>query len=80
MRGLAGNSRDWCINIWNREGPGGHGERLSIAEAGEDDPYYRAVRGGAWTSPLSFSRAAARFANRPRLRRTNIGLRVARSL
>ena len=80
VRGLAGNSRDWCLNVWNREGPKVRGGRLELDAADMDDPDFRAVRGGAWTSPLSFSRAAARFGNRPRPRRTNIGLRVARSL
>jgi eukaryotic-like serine/threonine-protein kinase len=76
--GLAGNSRDWCENAWTREGPGAEGGRLVIAPP-PSDTGFRSVRGGAWSSTLNLSRSAARFGNRPGLRRAGIGLRLVRS-
>lgn len=79
VRGLAGNARDLCQNPWTREGPAGDGQRLSVIAARADDPEFRAVRGGAWSSLADLSRAAVRFAMRPGQRRPTTGLRVARS-
>jgi serine/threonine protein kinase/formylglycine-generating enzyme required for sulfatase activity len=79
VRGLAGNSRDWCINPWRRSGPVLFGARLVLDEARAEDEF-RAVRGGAWSSQLEWCRSAARFGNKPTLRRASTGLRVARSL
>ena len=79
VRGLAGNSRDWCGNAWRRGGPVVEGGRLVLQAADPADPGFRAVRGGAWSSTLSLSRSAARFGNRPGLRRTSMGVRLVRS-
>ncbi len=43
------------------------------------DDDFRSVRGGAWGSSITFSRAAARFASRPGVRRPLVGIRLARS-
>jgi serine/threonine-protein kinase len=75
-RGLGGNTRDWCENAWRRDGPRIERGRL-VREAGRGDEV-RAVRGGSWSSPLEFCRAAARFGNAPAGRRLTIGLRLAR--
>lgn len=79
VRGLAGNSRDWCGNVWRPEGPPIEGERLLVAQAAHDDPAPRAARGGAFISGLTHARAAARFALNPRLLRATLGLRLART-
>jgi eukaryotic-like serine/threonine-protein kinase len=79
-RGLSGNARDWCVNVWRREGPAIDAGRLRIEAARADDPGYRAVRGGAWSSPLDLSRSAARFGNRPDVPRLTMGLRLVRSV
>ena len=79
-RGLAGNSRDWCINPWRRAGPVIVGERLTLDAAAPNDGEFRAVRGGAWSSQLGWCRSATRFGNRPTLRRTSTGLRVLRGV
>src|SRR5262249_35078445 len=68
-RGLAGNTRDWCPNPGRREGPPIVRGRLSLGEDGVETGF-RALRGGAWSSPLSSSRAAVRFGGRPDVRRT----------
>ena len=79
VRGLSGNSRDWCVNAWRREGPALAGDRVLLDAASDDDPAHRAVRGGGWSSGLDFARAAARFGLRPGMTRAIVGLRVART-
>jgi serine/threonine-protein kinase len=78
--GLAGNVRDWCANVWTREGPEAATGRFVRAAAASEDPAHRAVRGGAWTSEARHSRAAARFASKPGMRWTTTGFRLARDL
>ncbi len=80
VRGLAGNTRDWCINPWRRTGPVLVDARVTLDAAAQDDDDFRAGRGGAWSSPLALCRAGVRFGNRPTVRRHNTGLRVARGL
>jgi serine/threonine-protein kinase len=79
VRGLAGNTRDWCGNVWTESGPPVDGGRLRVVEAAWDNPEHRALRGGAWASTLGYSRAAARFGNRPPMVRAVLGFRLARS-
>jgi len=79
-RGLAGNVRDWCENVWTHEGPQTPGRRLRAALASSDEAELRAIRGGAWGSPSELSRAEARFASRPGARWKTTGLRLARPL
>jgi len=73
-RGLAGNTRDWCIEVWTRDGP--PGDRLRIEPARTNDPEFRVVKGGAWSSPLNLSRSATRFGCRPEQWRVTTGLRL----
>jgi serine/threonine-protein kinase len=79
IRGLAGNSRDWCDNVWRREGPAVEGDRLAV-DAMLHDTGFRSLRGGAWCSPLVASRSAGRFGGPPTVRRMTTGVRVVRSL
>ncbi len=79
MRGGAGNSRDFCSNVWTLEGPPIEAGRLLPEVATAEDPGYRSVRGGAWSSVENHCRAAARFVLRPEQRRSAIGLRVGRT-
>ncbi len=73
VRGLAGNVRDFCADLWSRDG-------TPCQDDDASDTAFRIVRGGAWTSVSDLSRAAARFALRPGQRRPTTGLRLARSL
>ncbi len=77
VRGLAGNVRDWCVNVWRHEGPRVEGERLCIDPAAPDDPEFRVIKGGAWANPMIQGRAAARFGGRPGIHRPVVGFRVA---
>ncbi|MFO0587516.1 MAG: bifunctional serine/threonine-protein kinase/formylglycine-generating enzyme family protein [Polyangiaceae bacterium] len=79
VRGLAGQVRDWCINLWHPDGSPLVEGRVQIDPAAAEDPAFRVVRGGAWASPLSYSRAATRFASRPTYRHLTTGFRLARS-
>ncbi len=79
VRGLAGNTRDWCENVWRHEGPRVERDRLVLDPASAADPDFRSVRGGAWSSPLGSSRSACRFGFRPMGRRATTGVRLARS-
>ncbi|MEZ4302772.1 MAG: SUMF1/EgtB/PvdO family nonheme iron enzyme, partial [Polyangiaceae bacterium] len=79
IRGLSGNTRDWCLNVWRHGGPVMEGDRLTLDPAADEDPEYRVIKGGAWTAMMMNGRAAARFGGRPDLRMQTVGLRVARS-
>ncbi|WP_129577243.1 MULTISPECIES: protein kinase domain-containing protein [Sorangium] len=77
VRGLGGNSRDWCRDRWTREGPRLDGGRLAanVDELGAR----RAVRGGAWLGALDRSRSAARAGVPGGQRRRTTGVRVVRA-
>ncbi len=79
VRGLAGNVRDWCENLWTHEGPRLDHGRLHLDRAPDDDPDFRAIKGGAWASAMTHSRAASRFGARPDASRPVIGARLCRS-
>jgi serine/threonine-protein kinase len=79
VRGLAGNVRDWCLNLWKLGGPAVRGERLELDAASPEDADFRAIRGGAWGSSLANGRAAARFGGRPEMWTLSVGMRIARS-
>ena len=79
VRGLAGNVRDWCLNVWKREGPAILGDRLHLDAASPEDADFRAIRGGAWGSSMANGRAAARFGGHPERWTLAVGMRIARS-
>ncbi len=79
VRGLAGNVRDWCLNLWKLGGPAVLGERLELDAASPEDADFRTIRGGAWGSSLANGRAAARFGGQPERWTLAVGMRVARS-
>jgi eukaryotic-like serine/threonine-protein kinase len=79
VRGLAGNTRDWCLHLWKHEGPLLEGDRALLEVASPEDPDFRVIKGGAWTNPMIQGRAAARFGGRPGIRRPVVGLRLTRS-
>ena len=79
IRGLSGNLRDWCANVWRRDGPRIEGGRVTLDEAPPDDHDFRVIKGGAWGSSIVHSRAAARFGSRPGIQRLFVGFRLVRS-
>jgi serine/threonine-protein kinase len=78
MRGGAGNSHDYCINLWGQEGRPLRAGRLAIEAAPPGGDEFRSVRGGAFSSLANNCRAAARFGLRPDQRRNATGLRLCR--
>ncbi|KYF88553.1 hypothetical protein BE20_40675 [Sorangium cellulosum] len=79
VRGLAGNVRDWCIDLWKLEGPLVAAGRLRLDPAPPEDDDFRIIRGGGWGSTINHSRAATRFGSRPETRWHGVGLRAVRS-
>ncbi|AUX49136.1 protein kinase [Sorangium cellulosum] len=81
VRGLSGNVRDWCIELWRHDGPAVVDGVARIVPAGSADPGLRALRGGSWVSaPAAVCRAAGRFAARPDERFSAVGFRLARPI
>ncbi|MGE0790853.1 MAG: SUMF1/EgtB/PvdO family nonheme iron enzyme [Sandaracinaceae bacterium] len=80
VRGLAGNVRDWCLEVWEVDGPPVQGGVLRIETPPDDDLRLRAIRGGAWQTVPAFARAAGRFAAAPDDRYAVLGFRLARSV
>ena len=68
VRGLAGNVRDWCLDL--------HDQSIS-GDSPPDRNAPRVIRGGAYMSPEAFSRCASRYAARPHSRYSLIGFRLA---
>ncbi len=80
VRGLAGNSRTWCLDLekdgaLTEEGRVRRTPRTMDPEAGN-----RVVRGGGWSVASWYCRAAYRYANKPSGRNSLIGLRLVRPL
>ncbi len=78
-RGLAGNVRDWCLNIWRKDPDWLRSGRITLDEE-TDSSALREVRGGAWSAVPDFGRPAGRFASAPGDRLGSVGLRLARSI
>ena len=65
MGDAGGGVWDWTSSLW---------EPLREASA------TRVIRGGSWSNPVGFARAAGRFRGTPEFRNTDIGFRPARSV
>lgn len=71
VRGLAGNVRDWCMNMYRRAEP----ERRVVVHPGDGE--WCNVRGGAFSCEAHHCRGAARFVNRKDERLGSLGFRLA---
>ena len=80
VRGMAGNVRDWCANVWRHDGPRVEGGVVLAEEAALEDRELRAARGGAWIAGPNLCRLAGRFGGWPHDRFNGMGFRVARPL
>ncbi len=82
VRGLAGNSKDWCLDRWNAAGPLVVEGHAIVPDAVDEAVAYpqaaRAVRGGSWRAQANNIRAAARSSLVPNYRNVFIGVRLAR--
>jgi serine/threonine-protein kinase len=77
-RGVAGNTRDLCLNVWTLSGPEAPGGRLLIEPPPVGGDEFRSTRGGSWRSIAGDCVAAARRVARPGDGWHNTGLRLAR--
>lgn len=71
LRGLGGNVRDWCLNVWAAAPP----EPVLAVTLPTGDAL-RATRGGSFSSLAPMCRAATRFAAPPDQRFGTVGFRV----
>ncbi|MEZ4434647.1 MAG: SUMF1/EgtB/PvdO family nonheme iron enzyme [bacterium] len=77
IEGLIGNTRDWCLNGYRRDGLPPDAQRLIVTAAPTDDTP-RVLRGGGWGSRADVARAASRYADRPDRRLSMVGVRLVR--
>jgi len=79
VRGMGGNTQDWCLEAWDADGP--PGERLNLPDVSEVDEASssRVYRGGHWRSSHRMARCAARHHRAPDARFRTLGFRLARS-
>jgi serine/threonine-protein kinase len=83
VRGMAGNSRDWCLSAYREEGPlleEGIAKTDSLRERNEDQTTPRIFRGGCCYYFAQFSRCATRVWYSPFFRFGSLGFRLARSI
>ena len=80
VRGMAGNMRDWCADLYEKTGPPLANATVVPPDLGDiTSRARRAVRGGAWTNYPRSSRVAYRRGSDPWSRSADYGFRVARS-
>ena len=85
VRGCAGNVRDFCADLFTKEGPMTVAGRVeaSVLPASVDlslSASRRVVRGGSWHPSQVDARLADRYSSVPSFRYAHRGFRLARSL
>ena len=78
--GTAGGVREWCGNIWRREGPTVRDGSLIVEPVDRDDPDFRVLKGGGWLAVRGGCRLAARYASVPGQTFGGVGFRLMRWL
>ena len=78
LHDMHGNVSEWCLDGWREYTWREYTGEAQINPLGPIDEYACCVsRGGSWSSPASFSRAACRFEARPGFRSNHLGFRLA---
>ena len=80
VRGMTGNSRDWCAGSYLFGGPAMAGGRYAPPEPDEVPEPAALVKGGAWFVAPDTARVASRFRGSPDIRSDGIGFRLVRSV
>ncbi|MDP2310396.1 MAG: bifunctional serine/threonine-protein kinase/formylglycine-generating enzyme family protein [Pseudomonadota bacterium] len=78
VRGLGGNVREYCLDLFRPEGPDVSDGRAPPPVDPGDDPARRVCRGGDWYGQARLARAANRSSDWPQLRVSILGFRVVR--
>ena len=79
VRGLAGNTADWCADAYESGGPVVAGNRVVLDE-GSGTARFRSVRGGSYRDGVEAVRCASRWRALPESRSGRVGIRLARSI
>ncbi|MCB9670331.1 MAG: SUMF1/EgtB/PvdO family nonheme iron enzyme [Alphaproteobacteria bacterium] len=79
VRGLGGNSADWCADAYESEGPVIAGDRV-VRDEGAPDARFRSVRGGSYRDGPEAVRCASRWRALPASRSGRVGVRLVRSI
>ncbi|MCA9537260.1 MAG: SUMF1/EgtB/PvdO family nonheme iron enzyme [Myxococcales bacterium] len=80
VRDLGGNSRDLCLNVYERKGPAAPDGRPAIERPRPTDQDFMIIRGGSYVSRPSFCLTATRFGLPPDRVLSGVGFRLARSI
>jgi eukaryotic-like serine/threonine-protein kinase len=81
VRGMGGNMRDWCANLYEKNGPGSLDDQVERPNLGDVTcRALRAIRGGAWSGVARGTRVAYRSGSDPGRRDSDNGFRLCRSL
>lgn len=78
VRGMAGNSQDWCGDLWSSEGTAVGEGRIELRESAGEIEGFRVLRGGAWFSGSGECRCAYRSGSPPTGVKSSIGFRPVR--
>ncbi len=80
-RGLAGNTADWCVDVFSGDGPPADPRgRWRVEEATDSDTERRVARGGCWAFNAIACATSYRMTAMPWERHSSISFRLARSL
>jgi eukaryotic-like serine/threonine-protein kinase len=79
VRGMGGNTQDWCLDGWRVDGSVEPGQRVDVEALQQQEAPSRVYRGGHWRSSHRMARAAARHHRDPEARFRTLGVRLARS-
>ena len=79
VRGMAGNMRDWCADVYKKEGPPTPSQCIELAPVLHQSGSSRVVRGGSWVSDPRFARLANRVRFSPAGANNDLGLRLSRT-
>jgi formylglycine-generating enzyme required for sulfatase activity len=78
VRGLAGNVRDWCAEVFLRGGPTVRAGREVPSESDNVPAAVHLMRGGTWFGDTSIGRTTDRYGMAPYFRYEDTGFRIVR--
>jgi serine/threonine-protein kinase len=80
VRGIAGNVRDICLDLYRRNGPEAVMQRCVPRRPEPESGQFIVIRGGSYSSQTRFCRPGGRFGVDPDQVVFGVGFRLARSL